>query len=78
MGDGESIKIWEHNWLLDLLNSRVVSPQTNTDIFYVKDSFMAGRRVWDRGLVDEVSLPWEAELIKRIPMSEGCVEDLLI
>ena len=52
VGDGESIKIWEHNWLLDLLNSRVVSPQTNTDIFYVKDSFMARRRVWDRGLMD--------------------------
>ncbi|KAK7845966.1 hypothetical protein CFP56_008599 [Quercus suber] len=39
---------------------------------------MAGRRVWDPGLVDEVFLPWEAELIKRIPVSEGWVEDLLI
>lgn len=54
MGVGESIKIWEHNWLLDLSYSRVVSPQTNTDILYVKDLFMAGRRVWDLGLVDEV------------------------
>ena len=57
MGDGESIKIWEHNWLPDLSNSRVVSPRTNTDILYVKDLFMAGRRAWDPGLVDEVFLP---------------------
>ena len=32
----------------------MVSPRTNTDILYVKDLFMAGRRVWDLGLVDEV------------------------
>lgn len=56
----------------------MVSPRTNTDILYVKDLFMAGRRVWDPGLVDEVFLLWEAELIKRIPVSEWWVEDLLI
>ncbi|KAK7860553.1 hypothetical protein CFP56_036752 [Quercus suber] len=40
------------------------------------DLFMAGRRVWDPGLVDEVFLPWEAELIKKIPVLQKTIQEL--
>ena len=78
MGDGGSIKIWEYNWLLDPSNSRVVSPRNNIDAIYVKELFFADRRIWDPGLVESIFLPWEAEMIQRILVSEGYVEDLLI
>ena len=39
VGDGESIKIWEHSWLSNLSNSRVISLQNSTDAEYVKDLF---------------------------------------
>ena len=71
VGDGESIKIWEHSWLPNLSNSRVVSLRTTTDALYVKDSFFADRRAWDPGLVENIFLPWEAEMILWILVSEG-------
>ena len=37
--DEGSIKIWEHNWLQDPSNNRVVSPQNNTNVLYVKELF---------------------------------------
>ena len=49
VGNGESIKIWKHNWFPDHSNSKVVSPRTNTDALFVKDLFLEGRRVWDPG-----------------------------
>ena len=39
VGDEGSIKIWEHNWLQDPSNSRVVSPRNNTNVLYVKELF---------------------------------------
>ena len=78
VGNGESIKILEHTCLPDHSNSKVVSPRTNTDALFVKDLFLEDRRVWDPGLVERIFLPWEAELIQRIPVSEEYVEDLLI
>ena len=54
VGNGESIKIWEHNWLPDHSNSKVVSPRTNTNTLFVKDLFLEGRRVWDPGLVEMI------------------------
>uniref|UniRef100_A0A7N2KNZ5 RNase H type-1 domain-containing protein n=1 Tax=Quercus lobata TaxID=97700 RepID=A0A7N2KNZ5_QUELO len=74
----ESIKILEHTCLPDHSNSKVVSPRTNTDALFVKDLFLEDRRVWDPGLVERIFLPWEAELIQQIPVSEEYVEDLLI
>ena len=71
-------KIWEHKWLPKLSKSKVVSPRTDTDVIFMKDLFLAGRRVWDPGLVQQLFLPWEADLIRRIPMCEESIADLLI
>ena len=78
VGNGESIKIWEHKWLLELSNSFVVSPRFDIEVSFVKDLFVASRRVWDLGLVHRLFLPWEAKLIQRILVSEESVADLLI
>ena len=43
---------------------------------HVKDLFYPGRRTWDPGLLERTFLPWEVEMIKVIPVSEGRVEDL--
>ena len=78
VGDGESINIWEHSWLLNLSNSWVISPQNSTAAEYVKDLFFEDRRVWDSGLVERIFWPWEAETILRILVYEGSVTDKLI
>ena len=78
VGNGESIKIWEHQWLPEHSNNKVVSPRTDTDVIFVKDLFLASRRVWDPSLVQQLFLPWEANLICRIPVCEEPVADLLI
>ena len=49
--NGESIKIWEHKWLPEPSNSKVVSPRIDIDVSFVKDLFVVGRRVWDLGLM---------------------------
>ena len=77
VGNVESIKIWEHKWLTEFSNSYVVSLRIDTEVSLVKDLFVAGRRVWDPGLVQRLFLPWEAELIQRILVCEESVADLL-
>ena len=57
VGNKKSIKIWEHKWLPEHSNSKVVSPRTDTDVIYEKDLFLAGRRVWDLSLVQRLFLP---------------------
>ena len=44
---------------------------------HVKDMFYPGTRIWDSGLLERTFLPWEAEMIKVILVSEGQVVDLL-
>ena len=78
VGDGESIKIWEHSWLPNLSNSRAISPRNSSEAEYVKDLFFEGRRVWDPGLVERIFLSWEAETILRIPICEGSMTNKLI
>ena len=78
VGNKESIKIWEHQWLQEHSNSKIVSPRTVSDVIFVKDLFLAGRRVWDPGLVHRLFLPWEADLICRIPVGEEPATDLLV
>nr|POE60452.1 hypothetical protein CFP56_55256 [Quercus suber] len=72
VGDACFIDIW------DQANSTIISPRNNSTVSHVKDLFYPGIRIWDSGLLERMFVPWEAELIKIIPVSEGCVEDLLI
>ncbi|XP_050241121.1 uncharacterized protein LOC126690018 [Quercus robur] len=78
VGDGSSIAIWGQRWLPDQPNGRVISPKLASIVTCVKDLFYPGTRIWDPGLLERTFVPWEAELIKNIPVSEGWIEDLLI
>ena len=78
VGDGSSIAIWGQRWLPDQPNGRVISPKLASTVTCVKDLFYPGTRIWDSGLLERTFVPWEAELIKNIPVSEGWTEDLLI
>ena len=78
MGDGSKIDVWGHRWLPAQDHSKIISPRLNSSVIHVKDLFYPGTRIWDPGLLERTFFPWEAELIKVIPVSEGRVEDLLI
>ena len=78
IGDGCSIDVWNHRWLPDPANGKIVSPRNNSTVSCVKDLLYADTGICDPGQLERFFLPWEAELIRQIPMSEGSVEDLLI
>ena len=41
--DGSSIDVWEHRWLPDPTNSKIVSPSNNSHINCVKELVHANR-----------------------------------
>ena len=64
-------------WLLAPNHNKVISPRLNSLVMHVKDLFYLGTMIWDLGLLERTFLPWDAEMIKVIPVSEGRVADLL-
>ena len=77
VGDGSTIDVWGHRWLLAPNHNKVISPRLDSLVMHVKDLFYPGTRIWDPGLLERTFLPWDAEMIKVIPVSEGRVADLL-
>ena len=78
IGDGCSIDVWNLRWLPDPENSKIFSPRNNSTVSCVKDLLYADTRICYPAQLERFLLPWEAELIRQIPMSEVSVEDLLI
>ncbi|KAL0014108.1 hypothetical protein SO802_001177 [Lithocarpus litseifolius] len=79
VGNGDSIKIWDHPWLPSLEHPRVLSPVIDglheaTVNFLIKPT----SRSWDRDTVAGFFAPLEADLILKIPLSATNVEDKLI
>ena len=77
VGDGSTIDVWGHRWLLAPNHNKVISPRLDSLVMHVKDLFYPGTRIWDPGLLERTFLPWDTEMIKVIPVSEGRVADLL-
>ena len=75
---GHGIDVWKHRWLLDTTYNKIVSPQVESSITRVSELFYPNTRTWDPGKLKEVFYPWVAELVRRIQVSEGCDEDLLV
>lgn len=71
MGNGELIDVWKHQWLPDPACSNIVSPRTSSSVSRVCDLFYPNTRIWNPGKLERCFLPWEAELVGRIPVSEG-------
>ena len=70
VGNGESIQVLGDRWLPSSSTHKVISPklflQEDTRVNEFIDPDVAG---WKGGALDAVFLPYEAELIKSIPIS---------
>ena len=55
-----------------------MSPRLDHSLDVVQDLFILGTKTWDSELIDRHFLPWEADGIKSIPLSEHHHSDLLI
>ena len=78
IGDGSGINIWKHRWLESSGGGQIVSPQRDPSLITVKDLFIPDTRVWNKEIIEQNFLPWEAESIQGIPVSLYSMEDLLI
>lgn len=70
--------MWQHRWLLDLNNSKIISPRADSSIHQVCDFFFLDTRVWDPGHLKSCLIPWEVDLVRRIQVCEDGAEDTLI
>jgi len=78
VGSGESIHIYDENWLPGGTSPRILSPRVNE----VENSTVAclidpTSKGWNNLLIDQYSLPFEAQRIKAIPLCALRKEDCL-
>ena len=78
VGDGSSINIWNHRWLDFTGGGKIVSPKLNPSLSTVNDLFIPGTKAWNKELIEQNFLPWEAERIQSIPVSHFPMDDMLI
>ena len=70
--------MWKNRWLPDPTYNKIVSPKGESSVSQVSELFYPNTRTWDPGKLEETFYPWEAELVSRIQVGEGSVEDLLV
>ena len=51
VGDGLSIKVWEHKWLPDPAHSKILFPRLNSTISQVSDLFLPNAQSWNVDLI---------------------------
>ena len=78
VGDGQKIEVWKHRWLPDPAYSQIVSPRAGSSVVQVCDLFHANTRIWDLGRLESCLLPWEADMVRQIHVSDAWTEDILI
>ncbi len=71
VGTGNSIKIWKHRWLLEDNHRTIIThgPQLLQDCT-VDQLILQPKMEWDNALIDKLFLPYDAEAVKNIPLSE--------
>lgn len=72
VGDGQKIEVWKQRWLPDPTYSRIVSPRAGSSVVRVCDLFHAV------GRLESCLLPWEADMVRWIHVSDAWTEDILI
>ena len=77
IGNGKSVKIWQHHWLPrkhpPLLSSPPIPSMKDATVDILID---AEKRQWDHGMVDGFFAPQEAKLIKSLPFAQVESEDI--
>ena len=70
VGNGQSINIWRQRWLLEEHHRKIITPGPNLLLHCTVDHLITKpQMVWDHSLIDSLFLPYDAEAIKHIPLS---------
>ena len=76
VGNGRSIKIWQHHWLPIKHPTRITSIMLESmEEAIVECLINVETRSWNEGMIDGIFIPQEAELIKKIPLSQFEADD---
>ena len=76
MGNERCIRTWKDQWLPNSFSDRVISPTSlNPHISMVDDLIDLGNKSWNLNLINNSFLPFEAEVIGGIPLSNRLPED---
>jgi hypothetical protein len=79
VGTGANIQIWKDCWLQGAPSATVLSPPHLLDTNATVGSLiLQDHMCWNVDLIDQIFLPWEAEIVKQIPLSYRKPDDLLI
>jgi hypothetical protein len=68
IGNGESTSIWNDCWLPRQQGYKVWTPKGDATQKWVKDLMIPNTRWWNRQLVNNIFMPFEAEQILQIPI----------
>ena len=78
VGNGKNIKIWQHHWLPikhpPLVSSPIIESMENATVDCLIDN-STGK--WDDEMIKGVFIPAEAELVRKIPLPQTQIEDVL-
>ena len=79
VGDGKSINIWKQRWLLENNHRKIITqgPQFLQECT-VDQRILQPSMEWDIALIDKLFIPYDAEAIKNIPLSDCAPPDKLI
>ncbi|XP_074266286.1 uncharacterized protein LOC141588759 [Silene latifolia] len=76
IGGGENTSVWLDPWIPGTETRRVISPRREADVnMKVGELMVQGERRWDRGMIESLFLPFEAERILQVRLSEEVRED---
>lgn len=79
VGSSQEIQIWHDKWLPTLSTFCVMStPQIFREDASVVELIDVERKVWRHDLIDAIFLPFEADMIKPIPIPHFNMEDKII
>ena len=79
VGNGQSINIWDHRWLMEEHHRKIISPSPiilrhcTVDQLIIKPQMQ-----WDTSLIDNLFCSYDADSIKQIPLSNHYHADKLI
>ena len=77
IGDGCSVKIWQHHWLLIKHPTQISSPIESMKSAIVDLLIDADTWSWNSSNIDGLFAPNEAALIKRIPLAKlACANEM--
>ena len=70
VGNGQSINIWNQRWLFEDHHRKIITPGPNIMLHCtVNQLITTPQMTWDHSLIDSLFLPYDAEAIKQIPLS---------